>query len=841
MGLPTLLQKGFVIPPTGASKAEKARIKNMTGSEYLMNFLSDRIPLIPNGQPKIKPKGIGDKVMVLKSGTGSGKSTVIPPVFYEKFQDRTRKNIAVTQPRVLTAKEIAEGTPENYPFMKIDVNLGFSTGNIKRMPSDKGVIYMTIGTLLQQLINLTNEEFIRKYSLIVVDEVHDRSIDVDITLYKLKKILELHYESPSCPIIILMSATFNPKIFLEYFNCPASNYMEFLGATFPIEANFPKYDIPNYIEYAINKAEELHVKNISDIDENSDFRDILIFVQGASQVKKILAALHLFNAKILNKPMSEVNAYIDSKKNSEKQGGSSTDKRYHIAPIELTSSSFGCAGTEYQNLFSPINNIMVPIYNLDDKGNINIKSIQRWIKPTRRIIVATNVAETGVTIETLKYCIDTGFLFSVEFNPDFGSKLMLGKNITKGMALQRKGRVGRKSPGNWYPCYTESVFNNLNEDQFADILRSDTTTQLLNIIITETESQMILADQVSLEEYKKEKNFFVTNYLSNHDLYTLRHIKPLNFSAIDLFEIPAANSLIYSFEKLYSLGFIDSSYNPTVLGLYSKGFSKISMENIKMMLSGYSHGANILDLITITAFITVGNRFIYSKKYKTINVLKPIVTDKDYEFYYKTIIGDQFIEYLLVWELYSEFLNKMMEEIRKKSKKNQRYIFSIKKIEEWCVEHQIEYSGLVMVTTVRNELIASIISMGLNPYYNGMNLEPGVYNLLNILKNNLEDGVVEIKKIKKCIFDGYRLNMVIWDDTSKKYILHHRNIPVQIIRNNLLSRMGDDAVQRNANFIVVSEIMLSESQKNPGIYEFQTSDPISIIDTIDIDLKFLLH
>lgn len=841
MVLPTLLQKGFVVPPKDATKSEKNRISNMTGSEYFMNYISDRIPVLAGGVPKIKPKGIGDKVLVVKSGTGSGKSTVLPPTIFEKFQERTRKNIAVTQPRILTTKELAENTPTNYPFMKIDVNLGFSTGDIKRMPSSKGVIYMTIGTLLQQIKIMTDEEFMKKYSFILIDEVHERDINVDIILYKLKKLLTLYYDKPECPMIILMSATFNPTIFLDYFECPQSNFMEFLGSTFPIATNFAKFDIPNYVNYAINLAEDLHVTNISDIEENSEFRDTLIFVQGAAQIKKIITALHLFNTKILDKPFSEVLKYIDDKKSKLKLGGTSDDKRYYIAPIELTSPSFNKGGVEYQNLFSPIDNIMIPIYNLDEKGCVDIKSIKKWVTPTRRIIVATNIAETGVTIETLKYCIDTGFLFSVEFNPDFGSKIMLGKNVTKGMATQRKGRVGRKSPGNWYACYTEKVFNNLPEDQFADILKSDITSHLMSIILTETESQLILNQQVSLEEFKKEKNFFVTNYLSDPELYVLRHVKSLNLSALDLFEMPSSTSLIYSLEKLYSLGFIDSQYNPTVLGLYSKGFNKISIENIKMILAGYSHGANILDLITISAFLIVEKRYIYTKKYKPINVLKPKVDDKEYEFYYKTIIGDQFIEYLLVWELYSEFLNNMMDNIRKKSSKGSPYVFSINKIEEWCVEHNLEYSGLVKVTNVRDELITSIISLGLNPYYNGMYLENGKYNLLNILKNNLEDGVSEIKKIKKCILDGYRLNMIIWDDTSKKYILHHRNIPVQIIRNNLLSRMGDDAKQRNANFVIAFEIMLSESQNNPGTYEFQTTDPISIMDTMDIDLKFLLH
>lgn len=841
MPLPTLLQTGFVVPPKGATKSEKDRISNITGIEYLSNFVSDRIPVSSGIAPKVKPKKPGDKVLVIKSGTGSGKSTVIPPIFYEKFQERTRKNIAVTQPRVLTTKDIAEGTPENYKFMKLDTNLGFSTGDIKRLPTDKGVIYMTIGTLLVEVINKTYEEIMRKYSFIIVDEVHDRSISVDMLLYKLKKLLELHYESPDCPFIILMSATFNQDIFLSYFDCPSSNFMEFKGSTYPIEPHFAKFDVPDYISYAVNLAEELHVKNIADIEENSDFRDILIFVQSSIQVKKILEKLHIFNAKILSNPFPDVLKYIDDKKSQKKLGGTSSDKRYYIAPIELTGQTFNYGGTEYQNLFSPIDNISIPIYKTTEKGDIDPKNIQKWIKPTRRIIVATNVAETGVTIDTLKYCIDTGYVFSVGFNPDFSSKILISKNVTKGMAVQRKGRVGRKSPGQWYPCYTEKVFNKLTEDQFAEILASDITLPLMNIILTETESQIIPTEQLSFSEVKEKSNSFITNYLSDSEEYVLKNIKSLNFSSIDLFEIPAGVALIYSLEKLYGLGFIDSNYNPTLLGYYSKGFSKIPIETIRMILAGFAHGAHILDLITITAFLVVELRYVYSKKYKPFNTLKPKVDDKDYEFYYKTIIGDQFVECLLVWEVYSEFLNKMMDEIRKKSEKGKPYVFSISKISKWCEDHKIEYSGIVKVSKVRNELIASMISLGLNPYYNGMDLEKGQYNLLHILQNNLVDGIEEIKKIKKCILDGYKFNLIIWDDTQKKYIHHHRNIPVQISRNNLLSRMGDDAVQRNANFIITPEIVLVESFKSPGVYEFQASSPISIMDTLDIDLLFLLH
>jgi HrpA-like RNA helicase len=841
MPLPTLLQTGFVVPPKKATKSEKSRINNVTGIDYFINFISDRIPIARSAPPKIPPKKAGDKVFVLKSGTGSGKSTVIPPYLYENFNDRARGNIAVTQPRVLTAKDIAEGTPENYKFMKIDVNLGFSTGSIKRLPSEKGVIYMTIGTILAEINNKTDEEFMRKYSFIIIDEVHDRDINVDMSLYKLKKLIELHYDKPECPFIILMSATFNPLIFTEYFDVPESNFMEFKGSTFPIEQHFAKYNVPDYLQYCVNKAEELHVQNISDIEENSNFRDILIFVQGKGQVKKIVEQLHTFNAKILSKPFEVVTKYIEDKKNNEKTGGVDSDKRYYIAPVTLTSQSFSYGGIEYQNLFSPINSIMIPLFKLDEKGNIDTKRIDRWVKPTRRIIVATNIAETGVTIETLKYCIDSGYVFSMEFNPDFGSKLLLAKNITKGMALQRKGRVGRKSPGNWYPCYTKEVFDSLAEDQFAQILSDDVTPHIMNIIITETESQLVNKDEITLSDSIDKNDLFKINYISDNDLYFLKKLKTLNFSSIDLIELPASESLVYSMEKLYGLGFIDSQFNPTLLGLYNKGFSKINIESVRMILAGYSYGANILDLITIASFTMLKSSDIFDRKYKPINVLKPKVADKDYDFYYKTIIGDQFVEYLLVWELYSEFLNNLINGIRKKSSKGQTYNFSINTIEKWCEDNHISYAGIIQITNNRDELLSSVISMGLNPYYNGMKLEKGEYNLLKIIRNSLDDGLSEIKKIKKCILDGYRFNLIIWDDTSKRYMLHHRNIPVYFNRSLLLGRMGDDAVQKNANFIIASEIMLFSSQKNPGMFEFQGNQPISIMDSLDIDINFLKH
>ena len=405
------------------------------------------------------------------------------------------------------------------------------------------------------------------------------------------------------------------------------------------------------------------------------------------------------------------------------------------------------------------------------------------------------------------------------------------------MAIQRRGRVGRKSPGIWYSCYTEQVFNNLQEDQFAQILVDDITDTFLGIIIKETEAEIITDERQNITEQRIDQdNLFQQHYIVDNTWYKLKTAKLLNTSSVDFLESPSANSLNYTMEKLHGLGMINNKYEPTLIGYYCNLMRKIPMECKRMIMAGYSHGANILDLITIAAFIMVEPRNIYHKKYKSFNLLSPKVSDTDWDFYNKIMIGCEFTEFLLIWGHYSNFLDKLIVSMRKSNS------FSTQKIEQYCDKYKLVYSKLMLLTAVRNEIIEGLISLGLNPYYNGSGLEKGTYNLLSIFKENLTDGLSEVKKIKKCLLDGYRFNLVIWDDTVKKYILNHRNIPVQIIRNKLISRMGNDSEQTNVNFIILSNIMVRVSQKNPGMYEFVSTGSISILDQyLDIDLKFLCY
>jgi HrpA-like RNA helicase len=152
------------------------------------------------------------------------------------------------------------------------------------------------------------------------------------------------------------------------------------------------------------------------MNENDDIliSDIVIFIPSQSFVKK------------LKEKLLELNNTLKRK----------------ILPIALDSTVFKESNIDYQNVFTEITKL-----KLENSDDI----------PTRKIIIGTNAIETGITIESLKYCIDLGLVNQLEYNPVVNSNLLLIKPVTKAMSQQRRGRVGRIRPGIFYPIYTKNI------------------------------------------------------------------------------------------------------------------------------------------------------------------------------------------------------------------------------------------------------------------------------------------------------------------------------------------------------------------------------------------------
>lgn len=844
---PTLLRKGFVKLPIGATTKELDSVSKMPSIEYIIRKFSDKIPTTPHGFIKDKSTTFGQRVFVIKADTGSGKSTVLPAKLYESFFPRTNKNILVTQPRIITAVDNPVSMVEHYPNLILGRNIGYNTSELKLIPSESGILFCTIGILRQELIMKTDEEFMSKYQFIIVDEVHTRDIDIDISLYLLKKLLRKNFKNPECPLVLLMSATFDETGFIEYFEVPKENYIQVEGKTFPIESSFSDYSVSNYVKYATMKSQQIHLNNLSDLEKSNTYKDIIIFVASGGVALKICNALHLFNSDILTKDLSIITEYNSELGTSleslyKKGGGKKGDKkdndkkRYHIIPILLDSSSFLQGEIEYQNLFSDMEVMVTPIYKVTN-GEIDVTSLPlRYATPTRRIIVATNVAETGITIETLKYCIDTGYQNSAEFYPEYGCVALMPKNISFGSAVQRKGRVGRKSPGQWFGCYTKETYAALPRDELPTIITSNTTKTLLTILIRENNCNIIQELSIKSIKNNKQNSLFQTNKLFNNNWYDIHNELESNIAAIDFIEHPSIQSLSYSIEELHLLGFIDDNYRVTATGFYANKLGKLDLSSIKLIMSGYCYGANILDLITIAAFVSVKKHKIFERGFKLKNFMK--LNEIEFTFYNQILIADDFINCLFIWNIFEKFIL-FFNTTNKKNEVNKNKQITLFKVKKWCKDHDILFMGFSKMIAVRDEIIASMIDIGMNPYYNSLQLTKSQYNLNNILLESLSDGLIEIKKIKQCLYEGFKMQVLVHGRNG--YTSLFKNVPVSV-KSSMAQPLNDQLVQQTLpKYIVCDSYSLGQKFGKP-IFEFSAAGFISVLDNfVTVDMRFCLH
>jgi HrpA-like RNA helicase len=826
--MPTLLDVNKIVIQSWHKPSDKQFIRREKSIDWIIGWIKDRTQLSKDVGPKIPPKEPGDRVLVLKSGTGSGKSTVLPMALYNEFYDSTYKTIIVTEPTRATTAEIPYDIIKHNSKMKLGENIGYQTGIITRKAT-KGILFATIGILLQFLKTFTDEQFIHKYAFILIDEVHTRSIDVDLTLFYIKRLLERNWKSNHCPMVILMSGTLDPVVYLNYFSCNKRQFIDVIGSTFPTTNHFAKFEISNYIAYIVDLVEKIHVENIDEID-TSKYIDILVFVQGRHQIKEICDRIDWLNANVFDSlDKAQKHTTEQQKKYPSKLGGGSN---CYLAPIGIMSDNITRGSKEYMDLISDIKSVMVDIYKYVDGKKDKVIKI---VPATRRVFIGTNSIETGITISTLKYCIDSGYVKDIQFNPNYGCRVLIDKNVTRASAWQRRGRTGRESSGEFYMCYTEETFKLFQELPFPDIIKEDISSLLLNIIIQETETTII---DVDFE--KRDKSCFQMN-LFNQQWYKLSSAFEFDASTMDFIQYPSSDSLNYSIEKLHILGFIDCNYIPTIFGIYAAKFRRLSFENIRMILASYHTGANTLDLITIACFIELSSDLAINKrKYKPRNVLN--VSEEEAYWYYKIVFADEFIEYLFIYNDFMEAVDTISKLVEKNTsakgiKSNK---LPINYLPEWCESIGISYDGILRICELRDDVISDMLIIGLNPYYNELDLPRGTYNLAKILSHNINEGMEEIVKIKKSIYEGYRFNVCIYNTISKSYVnqTYHYTVTLD---SKLIKYISGEFIQQNQpQKIIVANVLFRPSVDN-STYEFSGND-VSVLDGfVDVDMEFNIH
>jgi ATP-dependent RNA helicase DHX8/PRP22 len=437
-------------------------------------------------------------VTVLVGETGSGKTTQLSQYLAEAGYGK-RGIIGCTQPRRVAATSLAERVAAEYGC-RLGEEVGYSV-RFQDKTSDLTIIkYLTDGMLLREALG--DDQF-SAYSVIILDEAHERSLNTDVLLGLVKAAAKKRNGDLK---VIVTSATLDTDKFLKYFE--ADEALKIPGRTFPVALEHAENPVEDYVD------ETLH--NVMTIHLTAPPGDILCFLTGQDEIETVAERLHQW---------------------------STSDELEGIPPLVIT-VIFGALPQENQSI----------VFEKTPRGS-------------RKVVLATNIAETSITIDELFYVVDCGFCKQNIYDPKTNAEALRIVPISKQQARQRMGRAGRTGPGKCVRLYTEQQFEELPDASVPEIQR----TNLINVILT------LKATGV-------------------HDLL-----------AFDFLDPPKEETLVLALEKLYHLGALDTDGVLTKIG---SRMSELPLEpaQCKTLLTALDLGC-ASTVLTVVSMLSTQNVF----------------------------------------------------------------------------------------------------------------------------------------------------------------------------------------------------------------------------------------
>ncbi|KAH8687873.1 P-loop containing nucleoside triphosphate hydrolase protein [Tricladium varicosporioides] len=387
-------------------------------------------------------------VTIVVGHTGSGKTTQIPQYLEQAGWCADGKVIAVTQPRRVAATTVAVRVAEE-GGCQVGEKVGYSIRFEDVTSAATRIKFLTDGLLLREALV---DPLLSRYSVIMVDEAHERSLSTDVLLGVLKKILK---RRPTDLRIIISSATLQAEDFLKFFagdvdispqpsaqavtldelisqeatKPPTSNELggnvgriiSLEGRMYPVDVLYLEAPAEDYVEKAVQTVFDIHTKEPDG--------DILVFLTGREEIDTAVQAI-------------------------SERAASLHPRAQALMPLPL----YAGLSTEQQ------------MYVFEEAP-----------ENTRKVIFSTNIAEASVTIDGIVYVVDTGFVKLRAYNPLTGIETLTATPVSKASATQRAGRAGRTKPGKCYRLYTESSFRLIEETTIPEIQRSNLAPVILQL------------------------------------------------------------------------------------------------------------------------------------------------------------------------------------------------------------------------------------------------------------------------------------------------------------------------------------------------------------------------
>ncbi|KAK5132866.1 hypothetical protein LTR08_008582 [Meristemomyces frigidus] len=452
--------------------------KRKRGSEKSQNPLQQkRIKLLESRkllpiwqkQKEIRAALRNHDILVLSGETGSGKSTQVPQFLLDEPWCRSGK-IAITQPRrvaaITLAKRVAEemGTPlgSSSPASKVGYSVRFDDNT---SPSTR-IKYLTEGMLLQEMLR---DASLTQYSCVIIDEVHERSVNVDLLLGFLKQLVGNQGKRGTPLKVVVMSATADVDTLKRFFELADQSHDP---ALVPEERNPSYTDDASEASWGGLSGDEQHDAVLKPTT-SSALRVTLCHVEGR-QYPVMTRYLDTHSDDIMDTTLQRV-FQIHCK---EPMPG---DLLVFMTGQERIQELQKLLEEYAQNLTSEYPRLLVlPLF-----AALSQAAQQRVFQPapsnTRKIILSTNIAETSVTVPGVRFVVDTGMAKVKQFRNRLGLDSLLVKQISKSSADQRKGRAGREGPGQCYRLYTEAAQRSMEDHDKPEILRCDLSTAVLTM------------------------------------------------------------------------------------------------------------------------------------------------------------------------------------------------------------------------------------------------------------------------------------------------------------------------------------------------------------------------